>query len=152
MARTSLTWVGDVAVVVSIDPPTPASVALVGRELSARIAEVGRIGCVVVVRPDGPFVAPDEAGMRALQRLLDDTGAATVAALVVFERQGFAAAALRAMISGVLFFARAPMPLRIVARWQDGAAWFSSRLAAAGVAVAREALDRAIDGPAPARA
>lgn len=139
-----LVWVGPVSVILSVDPPTGEAIAEIEEEMRARAATVGKVGCVLVLRPDGAFVSPDDAAKQALRHLLQARRDELAAILIVFAREGFAAAALRALVTGIMLLSRSPVPLKIVGRWDDGAPWFLAHLARAGVRIDRATLDPAV--------
>jgi hypothetical protein len=102
---------------------------------------------VYVVAREGEIQAPPEDLRRAFVEALRDRESNLAAVLMVIEHSGFSGAAVRAVTTGIMLASRTRVPLKVVARAGDGAAWFADLLGDGDAGAPRSAaqLERLVE-------
>lgn len=98
----------------------------------------GRIGILIVVAPDAPM--PDAAARQGIAKLFADLGDRLAGSALAYEGEGFRAAAVRGVVTGIALLVRRPFPHRIFESARSGAEWLAGELAKGGAEVAPSEL------------
>jgi hypothetical protein len=104
----------------------------------------GGIGLIQVVGDTHPALPSDVH--RALQRMLVGAAGHLVCSTVVFEGQGFRAAAVRSVVTGLAMLARLPFPHHIFATVPIAVDWEIAHLKPVAPNLRRDDVVRAIEG------
>ena len=97
------------------------------RDAAKRLAaeREGALATIIVVESGAAM--PDGDTRAELARMVDDQKGRMVAAALVHEGSGFRAAAVRAVMTGMMTLAKQPFPHHVVANVADGAKWLATR-------------------------
>jgi hypothetical protein len=105
-------------------------VVKLGSELDKRARAYGRsIGAFMVVEENAPL--PSSAARRAMAESL--TRAAVAFLAVLFEGNGFRAAAVRGVVTGVSLLSPPPYPYKAFGKLEEAAAWAGLKARGAGL-------------------
>ena len=103
----------------------------------------GKVGILIVVAPDAPM--PDAAAREGIAKLFTDLGDELAGSALVYEGEGFRAAAVRGVVTGIALLVRRPFPHRIFESASSGAAWLVGELAKAGITTTADELVRGVE-------
>ena len=92
-------------------------------------ANPGGIGLLTIVEPEAPMPGRDERD--ALAALLKSFGTQIKASALVFEGEGFRAAAVRSVVVGLNLLARQPYPHRVFDAVSQAASWLAPLMSSA---------------------
>ena|SRR5258706_8711818 len=84
----------------------------------------GGVGLLTIVEPRAPL--PPSDARDALAAYLAEAAASIKYSAVVFEGDGFRAAAVRGVVTGLTLLARPPYPHKVFANVQQAVGWFSA--------------------------
>jgi hypothetical protein len=117
---------GNVILSFSLQPPNPhylrAWTAAMDRLVASSVEPIA-----VVTIIDSQARPPDEASKNAIRACLSKHATHTCAFVYVVEGKGFAAAAMRSVLSLISMAARYPFPQKAFSTPQDAAAWVVQR-------------------------
>jgi hypothetical protein len=91
-------------------------------QLSA--SQTGSVATLVVVEPQAAM--PDSDARAQLAGMIDDQQGRMICAALVHEGQGFRAAAVRAVMTGLMALTRQPVPHQVRATVEQACAWFGT--------------------------
>src|SRR5689334_22983112 len=91
------------------------------KQLAAK--RLGALATVVVVEPAASM--PDADARKEIAGMVDDQAKRMVAAALVHEGRGFRAAAVRAVMTGMMSMARHPFPHEVVATVTEACTWLA---------------------------
>jgi hypothetical protein len=129
-----------------------------GRRATAHAAaRKGPIGLMTFVQPGASI--PPSASRTELAKFLREASAFVQASAVVFEGDGFQAAAVRSVVTGLALLARQKFPHKIFGKATDASEWLVAALrgvldpsvSPAAVVAMTQDLRRRIDAQVPAR-
>jgi hypothetical protein len=117
----------------------------------------GQLGFLTFVEPGAP--TPSSAARAELASLLREASPFTRASAVVYEGDGFQAAAVRSVVTGLALLARQKFPHKIFGKTIDASTWMVRELRGvldpsvtpATVVTMTEELRRRVDATVPAR-
>lgn len=89
-------------------------------------SHTGGMGLLTIVEKDAPIPSGDTR--RALARVLGDFSSDIKASAVVFEGDGFSAAAVRSMVAGLTLVARQAYPHKVFANVSEACAWLGPQM------------------------
>jgi len=109
--------------------------------ISASLGQAERVigskfAVLVVVAANTP--SPDSALRAELARLVKKYEPAYECSAYVVEGEGFQAAAIRGLVTGVMLLARSAAPTKVFASVSDAARWFAPRIGADAAALDAE--------------
>jgi hypothetical protein len=127
------------------------------RQLQAHAVRKGQIGFLTFVHPGAPI--PSSTARSELAGLLRDASPFVQASAVVYEGDGFHAAAVRSVVTGLALLARQKFPHKIFGKTTDASAWLVTELRGvldpsvtpAMLVAMTQDLRRRIDAQVPAR-
>lgn len=126
---------------VANNPPSPEIVGRIEQTLlaaaRARPSGVGYLHHILDRRGRGSVDEPTRAAFSAVVRR---SGHLVSGAAIVVAREGFAGAAMRSIVSGVILATRPSFPARVFAKTPEAARWLASALAQRGSVVDPAAL------------
>ncbi len=144
------TW-KNVAISVWRTQTRPAAVARMSQILGELVSRHHDVALIQVV--EGGATAPDADARRAISTMLRLYSDSIRCSAVVFESDGFRAATLRAVVTGIALLSRPPYPHVVFASTIAAINWTARHFAADGPDFAEEARDavselrRALDRP-----
>jgi hypothetical protein len=118
---------GNVILSFSLQPPNPRYLRAWSAAMDRLVASsLGPVAVVTII--DSQAKPPDEASKNAIRACLTKHGQRTLAFVCVVEGNGFAAAAMRSVLSLISMTARYPFPQKAFANPQDAVSWVVQRL------------------------
>jgi hypothetical protein len=115
-----IAWHGNVQLIVSNEPPTLQSMALMANELDALAARCkAEIGCLLIIHAN---VSPPDERVRSFIKAKLERSAIAAAAQVVLGK-GFRGAAMRSMLSLLQIAIRPKYAMRICGTSNEGCDW-----------------------------
>lgn len=125
--RFVLRTLGSTAMLVGNRPPTAAGLRWLEQELVRFGAQhPGRATYLHYAFDGGGMTMPDDETRAAMRSLAEAVPKSFVSVAMILDYEGFVGAAVRGVVSGVLFAARAPKHLKLFGSVAEGRAWFEA--------------------------